>query len=65
MKPLLLCSLIAASLLPCEYASAQGDLYRITDGSSRTVTHFHPVAIPRGTEHVLADLKGPGKVTYF
>ena len=27
--------------------------------------NFHPVSIPKGGEHVLADLKGPGKVTYF
>ena len=65
MKALLLSSFIVASLLPCDLTIAQGDLYRITGGTSRTVTNFHHVAIPRGGEHVLADLKGPGKVTYF
>lgn len=48
-------------------SAAQGvsDMYRITDGVSRTEMNFHHVSVPKGGEHVLADLKGPGKVTYF
>ena len=46
-------------------AQSAWDLYRITDGVTRTETAFHPVSVPIGREVVLADLKGPGKVTYF
>src|SRR5215831_12402189 len=41
------------------------DLYRITDGVTQSRTEFHQVSVPMGREHILADLKGPGKVTYF
>ena len=54
-------------ILPAVSASAQttSELYRITDGVTRTQMNFHQVTVPKGQEHVLADLKGPGKVTYF
>jgi len=47
--------------------SAQGldDLYKIRDGVSGTHVEYHQVKIPRGKEVVLADLTGPGKVTYW
>jgi hypothetical protein len=41
------------------------DLFRITDGVSRTHMEYHQLTVPKGKEAVLADLKGPGKVTYF
>ena len=41
-------------------AQSAWDLYRITDGVTRTETAFHPVSVPIGREVVLADLKGPG-----
>ena len=41
------------------------DLYRITDGVSRNHMEYHHQRVPKGGEKVLADLKGPGKVTYF
>ena len=41
------------------------DLYRITDSVSQTSVEYHQMNIPRGKEVVLADLKGPGKVTYW
>jgi len=41
------------------------DLYRITDGVSRNQMEYHQLQVPKGQEQVLADLKGPGKVTYF
>jgi hypothetical protein len=41
------------------------DLYRITDGVSRNRMEYHQLQVPKGQEQVLADLKGPGKVTYF
>ena len=46
-------------------AQPVADLHRITDGVTRTETRFHHVSVPVGAEEVLADLKGPGKVTYF
>jgi hypothetical protein len=47
------------------YAQAAAEMYRITDGVTDSQMNFHQVAVPKGREHVLADLKGPGKVTYF
>ena len=41
------------------------DLFRITEGVTRNQMNFHQVSVPVGHEHVLADLTGPGKVTYF
>jgi hypothetical protein len=46
-------------------AQPVSDLYRITDGVTRSQMNFHQVVVPKGQEHVLADFKGPGKVTYF
>jgi Protein of unknown function (DUF2961) len=47
------------------FAQGVSELYRITDGVSRTTMNFHQVSVPKGGDHVLADLKGPGRVTYF
>jgi hypothetical protein len=62
-------ALVAAVLwgLLDPWASAQGlaDLYKIRDGVSGTHMEYHQVRIPRGQETVLADLTGPGKVTYW
>ncbi len=41
------------------------DLYRITGGVSRNHMEYHQLKVPKGDAVVLADLKGPGKVTYF
>lgn len=41
------------------------DLYRISDSVSHTTVEYHRMSIPRGQEVVLADLTGPGKVTYW
>jgi hypothetical protein len=41
------------------------DLYRITDSVSRNHMEYHQLQVGKGQEVVLADLKGPGKVTYF
>ncbi len=50
---------------PLSQAQAVQDFYRITDAVSRNHMEYHPLAVPKGKETVLADLKGPGKVTYF
>jgi hypothetical protein len=56
-------ALLQASLL-CQAQPIQ-DLYRITDGVSRCHVEYHRLEVPKGKETVLADLAGPGKVTYF
>ncbi|MCX6905605.1 MAG: DUF2961 domain-containing protein [Verrucomicrobia bacterium] len=55
--------LLSATLL--SQAQSVQDLYRITDGVSRGHVEYFDRAIPKGKEVVLADLKGPGKVTYW
>jgi hypothetical protein len=61
--------ILAASFLARMSNPAAGqstsDLYRITDAMTQSRTEFHQVSVPVGAEHVLADLKGPGKVSYF
>jgi hypothetical protein len=55
------------SALPGGPAAAQGlqDLHRITGGVTANHMEYHRMTIPKGREFVLADLKGPAKVTYF
>ncbi len=57
----ILCRLLASP------AAAQqlDDLYRVRDAVSQSYVEYHQVTVPKGKEVVLADLKGPGKVTYF
>jgi hypothetical protein len=62
---------IAAAMGFCNLLAFSGvaqdmkDLYRITDSVSQTYVEYHGINIPKGKDVVLADLKGPGKVTYF
>jgi len=41
------------------------DLYRVTGGVTQSRTQFQQIAMPKGGEYELADLRGPGKITYF
>ena len=41
------------------------ELYRITGAVSRNHMEYHQLKVAKGGETVLADLAGPGKVTYF
>ena len=41
------------------------DLYRVTGGVTQSRTQFQQIAVPKGGEYELADLRGPGKITYF
>ena len=41
------------------------DIYKVRDVVSGTHMEYHRITIPRGKEVVLADLTGPGKVTYW
>jgi len=56
---------ILAAASPPAQAGESADLYRITGGHSATVCHYDKMIVPRGGEITLADLKGPGKVTYI
>ena len=62
-----LAALVALLGLVGQVACAQGlaDIYKIRDGAYGTHMEYHQVTIPRGKEVVLADLTGPGKVTYW
>jgi len=46
-------------------SQSSAELFRITDGTSRTISGFHQMAVPMGGEVVLADAKGSAKVTNF
>jgi hypothetical protein len=41
------------------------DLYLVKDAVSRSRTEYHQMSLAKGHEAPLADLNGPGKVTYF
>lgn len=58
---------VLSCLIFAEAALSQGlsNLYRITDAVSSSHVEYHPVKIPQGEEVLLAELQGPGKVTYF
>jgi hypothetical protein len=67
VAPLRTLALGTLSLVVCQTAAAQlgPEWYRITDGVSRNHMEYHQMNVAKGTNVVLADLKGPGKVTYF
>ncbi len=58
-------ALVAAAMAPLASAQDLSNVFRITDAESRTRMEYHRLDIPRGKDVVLADLEGPGKVTYF
>ena len=41
------------------------DIFRLTDGSFGNHMEYRKIDLPPGKEFVLADIAGPGKVTYF
>ncbi len=41
------------------------DIFRITHGSFASHVEYHQIDLPPGKEYVLADIAGPGKITYF
>jgi hypothetical protein len=45
--------------------TAASDLYRITKGTSGSHVEYHQVTIDPGKEFQLADIAGPGRITYF
>ena len=60
-------ALLAAFMGVAGPGSAQSlsELYRITEGVSQHHVEYHQLSLAKGEETVLAELKGPGKVTYF
>ncbi len=52
-------------LVPAATAQQVSELYHVRDAVSQSYVEYHQVTVPKGKEVVLADLKGPGKVTYF
>ena len=61
------CLMIVVLGLNAEPLAAQStaEMFRITDASSRTLADFRQISVSKGKEEVVADIKGPGKVTYF
>ena len=58
--------LASAATLFCSPAKPQvTDLFRIDGGAFAGHVEYHPIALAPGKEIVLADLKGPAKITYF
>ena len=56
--------ILFAGLAPCARAQVN-DIYRISNGTSATHVEYHDIDLTPGKEFVLADIAGPGKITYF
>jgi hypothetical protein len=56
--------ILFAGFAPCARAQVN-DIYRITNGTSGSHVEYHEIDLPPGKEFVLADIAGPGKITYF
>lgn len=56
---------LVSPLMGTAAAQTVSDLYHINDGVTHSQMDFRPVLVPQGGEHILANLEGPGKVTYF
>ncbi len=41
------------------------DIFRISNGTFSNHVEYHQIDLPPGKEFILADLAGPGKITYF
>ena len=46
-------------------AQGLGELYRVTNGVFDAHVEYHQIKVAKGADVLLADLKGPGKVTYW
>ena len=47
------------------FGQSSSDAYKITKGTSHCQSEFRQFDIPKNEQLVLADVKGPGKITYF
>ena len=64
MKKLLIFLLLGAAPRSA-FTQPATELFRITSGRSSNHMEYHEMRVPKGGETVLAELTGPGKVTYF
>jgi hypothetical protein len=62
--PLVIAFVLAVICSAPAHAQLQ-DLFRVTGGSFANHVEYHNVNLPPGKEVVLADIGGPGKITYF
>ncbi len=62
---LLMAATLSVALLTTAPAQPARDWFQITDGVFRNHMEYHQLKLAKGGETVLADVKGPGKVTYF
>ena len=65
LTTLVLTGILGGMLSGSVAAQNLSDLHRITNGVSGSHVEYHRVEIGPGKETPLADLPGPGKVTYF
>ena len=63
LKAALLC--LALSVVVPLQAQSVSDAYQITGGVSDIHVEYHDYSIKPGEEKTLADIDGPGKITYF
>jgi hypothetical protein len=63
--PLLLAACVLAVLCALPAQAQLQDLYRTTDGSFANRVEYHRIDLLPGKELVMADIAGPGKITYF
>jgi len=61
---ILLAGIFTLSAITLVHGQAVSDAYQITNGVSDARVEFHDYSIKPGEEIALADLDGPGKVTY-
>src|SRR5580693_8101148 len=64
LATLLVAWVLIAGFLPCAQAQVN-DIFRITRGTFGSHVEYHGIDLTPGNEFVLADLNGPGKITYF
>jgi hypothetical protein len=57
--------LFFCNLSSVAFAVGIQELYRITNGVSGSHVEYRQLTIPSGGEVLLADIQGPGKITYF
>lgn len=62
---LVVAAVLALAVLPSRGRAQVNDIFRITGGTFADHVEYHEIDLPPGKEFVLADINGPGKITYF
>jgi hypothetical protein len=65
MSWLLVVACALAVIIPAPAQGQLQDMFRITGGSFGNHLEYHTIDLPPGKEKLLADIVGPGKITYF